>query len=126
MSGSPLSFGSLLTLVISPSSSSSSMWRVKVLSLTTRFPVTVATATPGRISTGVRDFARALDISRCSKQMFKMSNLMQKWIVNISLVVWFIFHTSLNLLKIFLPTSKNICIIFIHSVNRKLSDNYNV
>ena len=42
-------------------------------------PAAVATATPGRISTGVRDFARALDISRCSKHMLKMSILMQVW-----------------------------------------------
>ena len=54
-------------------------------------PAAVATATPGRISTGVRDFARALDISRCSKYMFKMSNLMQKWNVNISLVVCLVY-----------------------------------
>ena len=54
------------------------MWRVKVLSLTTRFPVTVATATPGRISTGVRDFARALDISRCSKHKHKFDAEMER------------------------------------------------
>ena len=55
-----------------------------------------------------------------------MSNLMPKWNANISLVVWFVF-TTLNIPKIFLPTSKNICIIFIQLSENcqriKMSDN---